>query len=213
MKQVDLSVQLLGHYGGDLEHAGAAWTSTTRDLSPERLARLPAFLKRLADEGHHTPFERSTLHFLVETDIASHIHLLKHRIGVGMNAESARYKEKVEDKAYIPSDFILDWDVALQQHVANSYRLYHQCIREMTGSGMDRTRAKEAARYFLPYATTITTDVYFNWRSFAMFQEKRNFGKTGRPQREIQRIAIRMLNEVKAIPGNPFQHTIAAFGF
>ena len=45
--------------------------------------------------GHETPFEKGTVHFLVDTDIASHIHLLKHRIS-SLNAESARYKELKE---------------------------------------------------------------------------------------------------------------------
>ena len=50
----------------------------------------------LASEGHHTPFEKSSLHFLVTVDQATHIHLLKHRIGVAINGESARYKELKE---------------------------------------------------------------------------------------------------------------------
>jgi thymidylate synthase ThyX len=58
----------------------------------------------LASEGHHTPFEKSQLHFLVNVDQATHIHLLKHRIGVSINGESARYKELKEDKTYIPED-------------------------------------------------------------------------------------------------------------
>ena len=54
--------------------------------------------------GHETPFEKGTVHFLVDTDIASHIHLLKHRIS-SLNAESARYKELKEDKYYLPEDW------------------------------------------------------------------------------------------------------------
>jgi thymidylate synthase ThyX len=98
-------VELLGYYGNDTVHAQSAWTSTSRDLSDDKIKRIPALLKMLAQEGHHTPFEKSSLHFLVTVDQATHIHLLKHRIGVSINGESARYKELKEDKAYIPADW------------------------------------------------------------------------------------------------------------
>src|SRR3954464_13795721 len=93
------TVELVGTYGGDLTHALSAWTSTSRDTPQEKLERIPQLLKFLAEHGHHTPFEKSTLHFLVRADTASHIHKLKHRIGVSINGESPRYKE-VETSHY-----------------------------------------------------------------------------------------------------------------
>ena len=86
-------VELIGYYGDDIVHACSAWTSTSRELNDEKIKRIGKLLNMLATNGHHTPFEKSSLHFLVDTDIASHIHLLKHRIGVSINGESARYKE------------------------------------------------------------------------------------------------------------------------
>ena len=71
------TVELLGYYGDDIIHASSAWTSTSRDLTPEKLGRVEALLTMLAKEGHHTPFEKSSLHFLVNVDQATHIHLLK----------------------------------------------------------------------------------------------------------------------------------------
>ena len=101
-------VELLGHYGSDLTHAQSAWTSTSRDLTEEKLGRVDKLLNMLASEGHETPFEKSGLHFLVTVDQATHIHLLKHRIGVSINGESARYKELKEDKMMCPTD--RDWE-------------------------------------------------------------------------------------------------------
>ena len=99
------TVELLGHYGGDLTHAMSAWTSTKRDITPERLERIPDLLinklmglkgeeceycgnKIDSDHGppHTSPFEKSALHFLVTTDVATHIHIIKHRIGVSGTA-------------------------------------------------------------------------------------------------------------------------------
>ena len=97
-------VQLLGYYGNDEVIACSAWTSTSRDLTDEKKARIPKLIEHLWMAGHETPFEKGMVHFLVDTEIASHIHLLKHRIS-SMNGESARYKELKEDKFYLPEDF------------------------------------------------------------------------------------------------------------
>ena len=98
-------VELIGYYGGDKSHALSAWTSTSRELNEDKEKRIGRLLTMLAEAGHHTPFEKSSIHFLVTTDIASHIQILKHRVGVSVNAESARYKELKEDKYYLPEDW------------------------------------------------------------------------------------------------------------
>ena len=213
-------IELIGHYGSDEIHACSAWTSTSRELNEDKIQRIPKLLKMLADEGHHTPFEKSSLHFLVNCDIASHIHLLKHRIGVAINGESARYKELKEDKYYLPEDWkgILDselenagveaeWVTHLQSYVEQGNALYHKCLKDLEPT-LGRKRAKESARFFKTYNSQIQADVMFNWRSFAHFLHLRNKPNA---QLEIREIAAEMLKLVKEIPGNPFQHTIAAF--
>jgi len=204
----DNKVELLGYYGDDLTHACSAWTSTSRELTAEKLERVPKLLTMLAKEGHHTPYEKSSLHFLVTVDQATHIHLLKHRIGVSINGESARYKELKEDKTYIPQD----WDQQLQQRLLEfselSNKLYHQTLQELTPV-LGRKRAKESARFFKTFNSQITMDVMFNWRSFAHFQQLRN---SEHAQVEVRELAQQMLDLVKNIDGNPFKHTIEAFG-
>jgi flavin-dependent thymidylate synthase len=206
-------VKLIGHYGGDVTHAQSAWTSTDRYLTEDKVERIPALLHMLARNGHHTPFEKSTLHFLVTCDQASHIHLLKHRIGVSINAESARYKELKEDKMYLPVDWgcndhlVHFWHDLLKQHAEQSNRLYHQCLSNLTPA-LGRKRAKESARFFKTMNSQITMDISFNFRSFAHFCKLRNAKDA---QLEIREIAESMLNEVIHIPGNPFKETINAF--
>ena len=220
-------VELIGYYGNDEIHACSAWTSTSRDITNEKRERIPKLLKMLADAGHHTPFEKSGLHFLVDCDIASHIHLLKHRIGVSINGESARYKELKEDKFYIPDDWIAldghngeEWDCphtnfsvdswaeTLQKFTEEGNTLYHQCLKELEPI-LGRKRAKESARFFKTYNSQIQADVMFNWRSFHHFLELRNKPDA---QKEIRDIAEYMLLLVKNIEGNPFKYTIEAFG-
>ena len=221
----DNKVQLIGYYGSDQVHACSAWTSTSRDLNEDKINRIPKLLKMLADAGHHTPFEKSAIHFLVDTDIASHIHHLKHRIGVSINGESARYKEIKEDKYLIPEDWKsievtnnldvnsqLDfpgknWADVLEMYTQAGNRLYHAALKDLEPV-LGRKRAKESARFFKTYNSQIQADVMFNWRSFYHFLELRNKPDA---QKEIREIAAEMLRLVKNIEGNPFEHTIAAF--
>ena len=212
-------VELLGFYGNDQVHACSAWTSTSRDLSDEKIQRIPKLLKMLADAGHHTPFEKSGLHFLVDTDIASHIHLLKHRVGVSINGESARYKEIKEDKYLIPDDWkgikctekefagYETWDEILDWYSKIGNKHYHGALKDLEPV-IGRKRAKESARFFKNYNSQIQADIMFNWRSFVTFLNLRNKPDA---QKEIREIAAEMLNLVKTLEGNPFEHTIAAF--
>ena len=214
-------VELIGFYGNDEVHACSAWTSTSRDVTEEKRNRIPKLLKMLADAGHHTPFEKSSLHFLVDTDIASHIHIIKHRVGVSVNGESARYKEIKEDKFLIPDDwkdikrsevhiggYTETWDQVLEDYTKLGNKLYHAALKDLEPI-LGRKRAKESARYFKTYNSQIQADVMFNWRSFYHFLELRNKPDA---QKEIREIAAEMLRLVKEIEGSPFKHTIEAFG-
>lgn len=215
-------VELLGHYGSDETIALSAWTSTSRDLSEEKRQRIPALIKMLWTEGHETPFEKGSVHFLVTCDIASHIHLLKHRIA-SINAESARYKELKEDKFYIPEDWgdiktrdgaeiiggykmgaELGWATILLDYTSVGNQLYHKCLEELTPV-LGRKRAKESARFFKTYNSQITADVQFNIRSFANFLKLR---WNEHAQIEIQQIAQEMFKLVENIDGNPFKETL-----
>ena len=223
-------VQLIGVYGDDKTHALSAWTSTSRDLTPEKEARIPVLLEALAREGHLTPFEKSSLHFLVTVDQATHIHLLKHRIGVSINGESARYKELKEDKTYLPADWIgksiarsiwfdddgspysagrADWHMILREFTELSNRLYHQALAELTPE-LGRKRAKETARYFKTMNSMITMDVMFNWRSFMHFVKLR---VSDDAQLEVADLGAKMLRLVEDIPSRPFRHSLKAFGY
>lgn len=218
-------VELLGWYGGDEAIALSAWTSTKRDLTPEKIERIGSLIKQLWDAEpvpHGSPFEKGIVHFLVDTDIASHIHLLKHRIS-SINAESARYKELKEDKFYLPEDWKgikcseeiglreknRDWSFLLEGFTDYGNKLYHQALKDLTPI-LGRKRAKESARFFKTYNSQIQADVMFNMRSFHNFLTQR---MDSHAQLEIQEIAREMLDTVKNIEGNPFKYTLEAFNF
>lgn len=197
-----------GYYGSDLTHALSAWTSTSRDLSDEKRDRIPQLLKFLAENKHHTPFEKSYLQFLVTADTASHIHIIKHRIGVSVNAESARYKELKQDKWLVPEDWPDNLKEIARNHYKYAYDNYHFAVEHLVALGFDRKRAKESARFFLPYANQLTLDVAFNFRSFMHFQGLRNKPDA---QKEIRDIADSMLQLVRET--GRFKHSLEAFGY
>lgn len=218
------TVELLGYYGSDETIACSAWTSTSRELTEDKKARIPKLINMLWSQGHETPFEKASVHFLVNTEIASHIHILKHRIS-SLNAESARYKELKENKYYIPEDWndiqrdvsippydLVDnnaetWSERLEKYTTLGNKLYHQCVKELEPI-LGRKRAKESARFFKTYNSQIQADVMFNMRSFANFQKLRN---SEHSQLEIREISGIMLELVKNIEGRPFKHTLSAW--
>lgn len=219
------TVELLGYYGSDAIIACSAWTSTSRNLDDDKKGRIPKLINMLWLNGHETPFEKGTVHFLVDTDIASHIHLLKHRIS-SMNAESARYKELKEDKYYLPEDWKgikgkhlnpitfegdveFEWLTRLEAYTKMGNQLYHDCLKDLEPV-LGRKRAKESARFFKTYNSQIQGDVMFNMRSFANFLKLRN---SEHAQKEIREIAQKMLELVKNIEGNPFKHTLKSWGY
>ncbi len=217
-------VELIGHYGSDKLIACSAWTSTSRNLTEDKIARIPKLINMLWSEGHETPFEKGTVHFLVDTEIASHIHLLKHRIS-SMNGESARYKELKEDKMYLPEDWkdistkgvrelglddstfaTRNWYSLLEHYTKVGNKLYHQALEELTPI-LGRKRTKESARFFKTYNSQIEGDISFNMRSFANFIKLRD---SEHAQLEIREIAQEMWKLVENIPGKPFEHTLEA---
>jgi len=201
-------VELVGVYGSDETHALSAWTSTSRDLTDEKRSRMDKLLRMLAREGHHTPFEKSSQHFLVTTDIATHIHILKHRIGVSVNGESARYKELKDDKFYIPQDWEEDEQAKLIKHSEESLQKYHDCLARLVAKGVPRKRAKESARFYLPYSTQLTADIMFNFRSFMHFAGLR-FSEHA--QLEVRYVAGLMLKQIYET--GQFNISLDAFGY
>lgn len=201
-------VELIGYYGSDETHACSAWTSTSRELTEDKRGRMGKLLTMLAQDSHHTPFEKSMLHFLVDAETASHIHIIKHRIAVSVNGESARYKELKGDKFYVPCDWPIGERERLEQYCLKAFEEYHACLARLISAGVPRKRAKESARFYLPYANQLTLDVSFNFRSFMAFQKLRN---EDHAQLEIHEVAAEMLRLVKET--GAFNLSLEAFGY
>lgn len=221
--------EFLGFYGSDETVALSAWTSTSRDLTDKKRERIPALLDQLWSNKHETPFEKVSVHFLVDSEIATHIQMLKHRIAVSINGESARYKELLEDKFYIPEDwkgivasenlYIHDdeegggevswkqgaeWQDILKDYSEIGNYIYHAALKDLTPS-LGRKRAKESARFFKAYNSQIQVDISFNMRSFATFIKLRN---SEHAQLEIRELAQVMWDLVQENTEGKFEHIL-----
>ncbi len=202
------SVELIGYYGSDTIHGLSAWCSTGRELTEERKNRVGKLLSDLAKDKHETPFEKSLLHFLIRVDIVSHYQALKHRIGVSINAESARYKELKDDTYYVPVDWDDEEQARYELFVEGALKKYHDCVKRLKAKGFSAKRAKESARFYLPLGKQLTLDVSFNFRSFMHFVGLR-LPETA--QLEIRHITQQMLRLVKDT--GAFDESLKAFGY
>jgi thymidylate synthase ThyX len=95
----------------------------------------------------------------------------------------------------------------LQNFTNRANHLYHECLEDLTPI-LGRKRAKESARFFKTFNSQIDMDLMFNFRSFVHFQRLRN---SEHAQKEVRELAQMMLDLVKGIEGNPFEHTLKAF--
>jgi thymidylate synthase ThyX len=125
-----------------------------------------------------------------------------------VNGESARYKELKADKYHIPSDWPTEEQDLLRMHCEQAFERYHACLKRLVDAGYSRKRAKESARFYLPYANSLTLDVSFNFRSFIHFQRLRN---DDHAQLEIHEVAQKMLDLVRDT--GDFKFTLDAFGY
>ena len=164
-------VELLHIDGNDERIAQAAWTSSTIELTEERRERVAGLVHTLLREKHWSPFEHNLISFRIIVSNSVHIQMLKHRIGVSFNVESARYRTYRDDKTYIPDDLCEEWQGLLLSATESCWKLYHRLIDDHEELGLEKSRAKEIAKFFLPMSTQVEMFVTFNLRSFFHFPD------------------------------------------
>lgn len=199
----------------------------------KRMRSIEDLLQYLANENHESPFRMSSFMFGMTTDVATHIQKLKHAVVLeAENAESAKYKELKEDKFYMPEDWlnvkntmVIDdfcgydyewiepeestWFHILKKHTEIGNSLYHKSLKDLRIKLGDK-RAKETARYFKTYNSQINSVNKFSFAGVITFAQKRTVDFA---QEEIKQVALGMVDAIKNIEGNPFKHSLKAFGY
>ena len=239
------SVTLIDYMGSDKLHSLAAWASTFAELDVDmpddieprvdvlvnhilnngkKKRTIQDLLSYLAENEHNSPFRFSSFVFAMNTDIATHIQKLKHKVILeAENGESARYKELKEDKFYLPEDWkdirvsekgiafdfgADNWYDVLKNNTIIQNVLYHESLKDLTPI-LGRKRAKESARYFKTYNSQINTFNKLSFDGIMQFYYKRADSNVA--QNEIAFIANEMINCIKNIDNNPFEYSLKAF--
>jgi thymidylate synthase (FAD) len=213
-------VELQEFMGNDRSIANSAWTSSfdkdKRDArSDEQVCDL---VKRLAKEGHSTPFESVIFRFWIRMPIFVDRQHMTHRIA-SHNGLSGRYRTMPTDYYDLPDDVesILN-KVDLRCYKSNpnqpersiyseyyesceiannNYRYAIDSMKKAEKDGaitnQEFKRAREVLRGQLPTAGMVERTTIMNLRSFANYQKLRN---SSHAQPEIKTVAELMLKSV-----------------
>ena len=208
----DMTVELVKHCAADSDVVWAARVSTAGEQSvdevhkdPERSKGLINYLMR---DRHGSPFEHSSMTFLIVAPIFVFREFQRHRAGWSYNEESARYRE-LAPVFYVPAAdrkliqqgragkyYFTEGTASQHQHTVDSmcdaYRHSYEMYQSMLGDGI----AREVARSVLPVGIYSSMYATCNSRSLMHFLSLRTTHELATvpsfPQREIEMVAAAM---------------------
>ena len=217
-------VQLLTHMGDDLMVVNCARASYDKQ-STEITEKDEKLLKYLYEHKHIAPFYHPKLQFRITCPIYVERQLTKTSVGVNLNQEIDADINSISGRYVDFSDSyttIKEWRKQSKSSKQGSEGLVenqYQCnkIQELV-LAMCKTAynelielgvAKEQARSILPLNLNTT----FIWTG-SLYAVLRLCELRLKPdaQAETREVVQEMLRQIKEIEGNPFEHTIKAFG-
>lgn len=209
------TVELLSHFGNDLTVVNVARVSYGKEVEEftEKDAKL---IKYLVEHKHTSPFRHPQLQFRITCPIYVERQLFKHQVGMSANSISGRYVDFSDSYTIIKewrkqsksskqgSEGLVDNQEECQfieESIINTCKNAYQRL-------IDLGVSKEQARSILPLNLNTT----FIWTgSLLSFMHLWNLRLKQDTQAETKAIAQQMLELVKTIDGNPFEHTLNAF--
>jgi thymidylate synthase (FAD) len=212
-------VELLSHFGDDLMVVNAARVSfgKSKEILDKKDENL---INYLVEHNHNAPFRHPQLQFRITCPIYVERQLFKHQVGLSANSISGRYVDFSDSYTKIKewrkqsksskqgSEGFLD---TFSQEVA--YEIENEVIEKCKSAYralLDLGVSKEQARTILP----LNLNTSFIWTgSFLAFIHLWRLRTKSDTQHETRDIAEDMLKLVKEIEGNPFKHTLTAWGY
>lgn len=209
-------VELLSHFGNDLMAVNAARVSFGKqkkefDYNDEKL------INYLVSHKHTSVFRHPQLQFRITCPIYVARQLEKHQVGMSLNSISGRYVDFSDSYTTIK-----DWRkqsksskqgsegfIEEQEECSEIERDVIKYCSEAYEELLEKGVSKEQARSVLPLSLNTT----FIWTgSLLSFIHLFNLRLKPDAQQETRELVQEILNCVKNIEGNPFKHTINAFG-
>jgi thymidylate synthase (FAD) len=211
-----MKAELISHFGDDLMIVNAARVSfgKNKDILDDKDEKL---IKYLVEHKHTAPFRHPQLQFRIECPIFVERQLFKHQVGLSANSISGRYVDFSDNYYHVKelrqqsssskqgSDGLLDRPDLIDKmdaHIEWGKKLY----AELCDAGV----AKEQARVILP----LCLETQFIWTgSLLAFIHMWKLRLKSDTQQETREISQQMLDLVENIEGNPFEHTLKAWGY
>lgn len=210
-------VELIDYFGNDLMVVNSARVSYGKqtDSFGEKDEKL---IKYLVDHKHTSVFRHPQLQFRITCPIYVERQLFKHQVGMSANSISGRYVDfsdtytrikewrKQSTNSKQGSEGLIEdqeYCFNIEDNVINTCMDAYQSL---INAGV----SKEQARSILP----LNLNTSFIWTgSLLSFLHLFNLRLKSDAQQETREIVQQMLDLVKNIEGNPFQHTIKAWGY
>ena len=211
-----IKVELQDYMGSDRAISEAAWTSSmsSTKYTSKTDAEVESLVKRLAQDGHSTPFESVILRFHIVMPIQTDRQHMTHRIA-SHNGMSGRYRTMPAEFLMTPIDVkgILVQATGNYEHAKQLNNEYSDICTKANNTYLDLLkdfkfaekegritntqykRLREFFRGMLPQNNMTERITVMNLRSFANYQKLRN---SEHAQPEIREVAERMLDAVKA---------------
>jgi thymidylate synthase (FAD) len=216
-------VELLNYFGGDTNHANVARVSYAKEAKNYTKEQNAKLIKYLVEHQHTSVFRHSTLQFRIKCPIYVERQLRKHEIGIeiglppepnsSINSISGRYVDFSDSYTTIKewrkqsksskqgSEGIVEEQATCCNIEANVISYCKKAYDELLRLGV----SKEQARSVLP----LSLETEFIWTgSFLAFIHMCNLRLKEDTQAETRVIVQMMLDLVKNIEGNPFEHTL-----
>jgi thymidylate synthase (FAD) len=205
-------IELLSHYGNDLMVVNAARVSygKNKESFDEKDEKL---LKYLIKHKHVSVFRHPQLQFRITCPIYVERQLFKHQVGLSANSISGRYVDFSDTYTTIKewrkqatnskqgSDGLVDNQLDCKNIETQVHDVCQFAYKKLLKLGV----SKEQARSILPLNLNTT----FIWTgSLLAFMHLWNLRLKLDTQAETREIAQQMLDLVKNIEGNPFEHTL-----
>jgi thymidylate synthase (FAD) len=215
-----MEIELLNFFGGDFNHCQVARVSYAKDAANYTEEQNAKLIKYLVEHGHSTPMRHSTLQFRVKCPIYVERQIFKHSVGISVNSISGRYVDFSDSYYEIPigkwrkqsksskqgSEGLVDNQERCNQLQAKVIKQARDYYEELIELGV----SKEQARSVLP----LSLETEFIWTgTFLAFIHMCNLRLKSDTQAETREVVQQMLDLVKNIEGNPFQHSLKAFGY
>lgn len=210
-------VELIDYFGSDLMVVNSARVSFGKQTESfgEKDERL---IKYLVEHKHTSVFRHPQLQFRITCPIYVERQLFKSQVGMSANSISGRYVDfsdtyttiKEWRKQSKSSKQGSEGAVEDQAYCSNIESNVINVCKDAYDKLIEAGVSKEQARSILPLNLNTT----FIWTgSLLSFLHLFNLRLKSDAQQETRELVQQMLQEIKNIKDNPFQHTLKAWGY